>query len=145
MQPSEVFLSHSDRNRDAASQLVEVLTRHGVPVWYSRKDILGAQQWHDEIGAALARCDWFLLLLSPAAVHSAWVKHELMYVLRVDRYQGRIVPLIYEKCDHAALSWTLGGLQMLDLSDDFGRGCRELLRIWGIGYRELSSTQQGPT
>jgi hypothetical protein len=38
-----------------------------------------AQQWHDEIGAALRRCDWFVLVLSPHTVESIWVKRELLF------------------------------------------------------------------
>jgi hypothetical protein len=72
--PREVFLSHVSGNRDMATRIAGTLRRHGVPVWYSVSDIRGAQQWHDEIGAALRRCDWFLLLLSPSSVESMWVK-----------------------------------------------------------------------
>ncbi len=74
MLPTEVFLSHSSRDRDAASRIAEMLRPHGIPVWFSPVNILGAQQWHDEIGAALRRCDWFIVLLSPDAVSSKWVK-----------------------------------------------------------------------
>lgn len=61
--------------------MAEVLKRHGVPVWYSRVNIRGAQQRHDEIGAALRRCDWFAVLLSPHSVRSMWVKRELLFAL----------------------------------------------------------------
>jgi hypothetical protein len=70
MRPAEAFLSHASADRQFASELAEILRRHGLPVWYSETDIRGAQQWHDEIGAALGRCDWFLLVLTPAAVES---------------------------------------------------------------------------
>ncbi len=70
MLPTELFLSHSDRNRAVAERIVDTLVRHGVPVWYSRRNLIGARQWHDEIGRALHRCDWFAILLSPAAVDS---------------------------------------------------------------------------
>lgn len=134
MPPTEVFLSHSAHDRNIASQIAEVLRRHGVPVFYSPHNIIGAQEWHDEIGAALARCDWFLLLLSPESVTSEWVKRELMYALiKKDRYKGRIVPVLLRDCDLEALSWTLPALQRVDLTRDFEEGCRALLRIWGIG------------
>ena len=68
--PNEVFVSHSSMDRPFVNRLVDVLRRHGVPVWYSEANIQGAQQWHDEIGAALRRCDWFVLVLSPDAVAS---------------------------------------------------------------------------
>jgi hypothetical protein len=57
MLPQEVFLSHSDRDRPFVTELADMMRHHGIPVWYSRTNILGAQQWHDEIGAALRRCE----------------------------------------------------------------------------------------
>jgi hypothetical protein len=135
MHPAEVFLSHSSQDRDMASRVAEILRAHGVPVWFSQTDIVGAQQWHDEIGAALDRCDWFLVLLSPDAVLSKWVKRELLFALNNDRYQDRIVPIRYRDCDFKQLSWTLDQAETVDLSGEFDTGCRELLRIWGIGLR----------
>ena len=38
--------------------------------------------------------DWFLLVLSPQSVRSAWVKHELVYALQASRYRGRIIPVL---------------------------------------------------
>src|SRR5207302_5970780 len=80
--PQEVFLSHSSKDREIASRIADVLRDRGVPVWYSETNLRGAQQWHDEIGQALKRCDWFLLILSKPATRSKWVKRELMYALR---------------------------------------------------------------
>ena len=134
MIPKEVFLSHSSENRDAASDLAEVLRVHGVPVWYSTTNIRGAQQWHDEIGRALRRCDWFLILLSRAAVVSPWVKRELMYALNHSQYEDHILPVIIEQCAHESLSWTLEGFQMVKLFNNNDEELRELLGTWGLGY-----------
>lgn len=136
--PIEVFLSHSSKDADTADQIAKVLQRHGVPVFYSPTNILGAQQWHDEIGAALQRADWFVILLSPHAVKSKWVKHELMYALLNNQFDERIVPLTLKKCDHAKLSWTLPAYQFIDFSKEFDTGCRELLCLWGIGLKAPS-------
>lgn len=132
--PDEVFLSHSSADRPFAKRLAATLRRHRVPVWYSDTNIQGAQQWHDEIGAALVRCDWFVVALSPNAVKSKWVKRELLFALQQDRFDGRIAPVIYQPCSHMQLSWTLSQIQMIDFSDDFDRGCRDLLRIRGLGF-----------
>ena len=80
MPPQEIFLSHSDRDRTFVARLAETLRRHGLPVWYSSTDMVGAQQWHDEIGSALR-------------------------------------------------------LQMIDFTQDFEQGARELMRVWELGYR----------
>jgi hypothetical protein len=41
----EVFLSHANRDRRLANQVVRILRRHRVRVWYSKTHILGVQQW----------------------------------------------------------------------------------------------------
>lgn len=135
MLPNELFLSHAAADRKIASHLVDTLRRHNVPTWYSPTDIIGAQQWHDEIGAALARCDWFALVLTPQSVGSMWVKRELTFALRQNRYENRIVPLLYELCDVEGLSWVLPSLQIIDCHTELEEGYRQLLRLWGIGYR----------
>ncbi len=135
MLPKEVFLSHSDKDRKFAVTLVRALQRNGVPVWYSRKNIVGAQQWHSEIGAALDRCDWFAVIVSPNSVQSTWVQRELTFALNEKRYINRIVPLLYQSCDYKPLSWTLAGFQMVDFTKTFAAGCRALLRVWGLGYQ----------
>lgn len=133
--PSELFISHSSQDHEFVLELVEVLRRHGILVWFSRTNILGAQQWHDEIGAALERCDWFLVVLSPASVESIWVKRELVFALQQDRYADKIIPVLYRPCDPARLSWVLPGYQMVDFQYDFDNACRDLLRIWGSRYQ----------
>ena len=133
--PREAFLSHAADDREIAERLTRVLAAHNVPVWYSQRSVVGAQQWHDEIGAALARCDWFLLLLSPNSVRSKWVKRELLYALQDEGYDGRILPLLFRSCDVAGLSWVISQFQMVSFSGDFETGCRSLLRVWGLGLR----------
>lgn len=146
-QPTEIFLSHSSHDRLFADRIGEVLTAHGLPHWYSRRDILGAQQWHDEIGKALERCDWFILILSPASVSSVWVKRELTHVLDERSYDEHIVVIDYQPAEPKKLSWTLRSFQWIDFQHDFADGFRDLLRIWGRGLRPSlpSSARGGPS
>lgn len=134
MTPKEVFLSHSAKNKASASALVKTLRNHGVPIWYSPTTIRGAQQWHDEIGKALRRCDWFLVLLSQASVCSKWVKMELSYALNHSQYDDHILPIQIEDCDPEQLSWTLGMFQMVQLNGKSDDGYTEILKAWGLGF-----------
>lgn len=127
-----MFLSHSSRDHLFAKWLKHELQRHGVPVWYSETHIVGAQQWHDEIGQALHRCDWFLLILSPSSTRSMWVKRELLFALENAHFNKRIIPLVYRPCDMKKLSWTLSSMQHIDFSQTRATGLNELLRIWGL-------------
>jgi hypothetical protein len=129
--PEELFLSHSSEDRRLAGSLAKRLQARGVAVWYSRRQLVGAQQWHDEIGKALHRCDWFALLLTPAAVWSRWVKRELLFALNDRRYEDRIVPILARPCRWERLSWTLDALQFVDF-EDAAVGYRRLLQTWGL-------------
>src|ERR1700687_3962455 len=126
----EVFLSHASQDHAKASRLRKLLVGNGVPVWFSPHHIRGAQQWQDEIGQALARCTWFMVLLTPFAVKSMWVKRELSYALIEKRYKDRIIPLLFKKCDFRALSWTLPQFQLIDFTRDYQNALAHLLRIW---------------
>ena len=74
----EVFLSHSGRDRGFVVRLARVLKTHKIKYWYSETHIVAAKQRHDEIGDALSRCDWFIVVLTPDSVRSQWVKRELL-------------------------------------------------------------------
>src|SRR5260370_35512002 len=143
MLPKEIFLSHSDKDRMFATAIAEEIRRHGIPVWYSRTNIVGAQEWHDEIGLALERCDWFVIVLSTHAVNSTWVKNELLFALSHHRYRKRIVPLLYQTCRYEKLSWTLPSFQIIDFRQSLKDGYRELLRVWGVGYRPKKTRKRG--
>jgi len=133
--PREAFLSHADADRAFVRRLAKAMRKHRMGAWFSKAHILSGEQWHDKIGDALDRCDWFLLVLSPNAVKSKWVKHELLYALREDRYNERIVPIVRRKCKYRQLSWTLQGFQFVDFTHGFASGCRDLFRRWGIEFR----------
>jgi hypothetical protein len=134
MNPKEVFLSHSSKNRADAAMLAETLRNHGVPVWYSSTNIRNAQQWIDEIGNALKRCDWFVVLLTKASVSAKWVKWELSYALTHSQYDNQILPVKAGNCKYEDLSWTLGAIQMVKFRGGHNQAFRDILATWGIGF-----------
>jgi hypothetical protein len=133
MIPKEVFLSHSSVNRAVATVVAQTLRDHGIPVWFSSTNIRTAQLWQDEIGRALQRCDWFLVLVSTAAIESTWVKRELAYALSHSQYNDHIIPVMIENCDYEKLSWTLGVFQMANLNTSSEIAYRQMLQAWGVG------------
>lgn len=134
MKPKEVFLSHSSKNRADVEMLAETLRNHGVPIWYSSTNIKSAQQWLDEIGNALKRCDWFLVLLTKASVGSKWVKREFSYALTHSQYDNHILPVKAGNCKYEDLSWTLVEIQMVKFKGGHKQAFSEILATWGIGF-----------
>jgi hypothetical protein len=131
----EVFLSHSSRDRHFVKRLAGTLRQYKMRYWYSTAHIVGAEQWHDAIGRALARCDWFVIILSPDAVSSTWVKRELLFALSHNRYNGRIIPLLLRPCQYSRLSWTLDAFQFVDFTKGTEIGWQQLLRIWRLQHK----------
>ena len=69
------------------------------------------------------------------SVASMWVKRELIFALQQNRFENRIVPLLWQACDFDRLSWVLPSFQIIDFQRTFEDGCRDLLRLWGLGYQ----------
>jgi hypothetical protein len=133
--PKEVFLCHSSLDWEIANKIAELLRRHGVPYGHGPSSIRGAQQWHDEVGDALERCDWFVILLSPDSIKSKWVKRELIFALDEEHYEKCIIPAVIRVGNYRRFGWSCRSYQFVDFTEDFEKGCRALLRIWGIGYQ----------
>ena len=109
-------------------------------MWYSATAIHGSQEWHNEIGRALASCEWFILLATKAACTKPakkpwWVQREVLYALGDKRYEGKIVPLLCEKANLSKLSWFLPQIEYVDFRRDYHEGCRRLLQTWKKVYR----------
>jgi hypothetical protein len=137
--PAEVFLSHSTKDKRFLKRLASVLRHHGLTVWFSEHGIRGAAQWHDEIGAALARCYWLIVIGSRARLASRWVKREVTHAIEEPRFDGRIIPLRISVCQAKDLSWVLPQIQTIDFIGRFDDACRELLALWGISYQKEPS------
>ena len=80
--PVRIFLSHASADRRFVERLAGILDSRKLSYWYSQRHVVGAQEWHNEIGKALGRCNWLVLVLTPAATKSKWVKHELLFAPR---------------------------------------------------------------
>jgi hypothetical protein len=79
-----------------------------------------------------------MLVLSPQAVKSLWVKRELLYALQEKRFENRIVPVLYKDCRYKRLSWTLDALQIIPFTAGFDDGCAQLLRVKGLHAKPVS-------
>ena len=130
-----VFLSHHHSDARFAVRLSLKLRAYGLTVWYAPHAIKGAQEWEREIGAALRRSNWFLIVLSPKAIRSEWVYRELLYALNTRRYNRRITPVIYRPCNPLKLSFAFAGIQRVSFTRGAAAGFRDLLAVWELEFR----------
>jgi adenylate cyclase len=111
-----VFVSFSQGDRDlVARQLLEPLKKRGLDVFSFAESIPPAADWHRLIEEQLERCDWFVVVVSPNAIESEWVRGEVASALGRKNLDRRIVPITVKGADISKVDLRLGLLQGLAL------------------------------
>lgn len=127
-EPATIFVSHSTQDRKWVEQeIVRLLEDNNFNVWYSKSSIKTASQWEREILRGMESSDWFLLVVSPRAAGSEWVKDELNWSLY--HRPTRIIPVIMEESNLWEFHIRLPRIQHIDFSRDSEYARRELLKM----------------
>lgn len=107
--PPDLFLSYAREDRDTAQLLAHALGEEGFSVWWDR-EIHGGSDFTEEIAAKLHAARRVIVLWSPTAVASSFVRDESARA----RDAGKLLPVRIEAAD---LPLGFGQLQTLDLID----------------------------
>lgn len=106
-----IFLSYSRTDWDVfVSNFANQLTSSGYNIWVDQQFLLGGSNWMDSVGEALNRCRLLLLVVSPEALASKYVKMEYRYFINHDK---TVLPIIHKS---AALPFELSATQHVDFS-----------------------------
>ena len=107
--PPDLFLSYAREDRATAQQLAHALGEEGFAVWWDR-EIRGGSDFTEEIAANLRAARRVIVLWSPKAVESSFVRDESARA----RDAGKLLPLRIAEVD---LPLGFGQIQTLDLID----------------------------
>jgi hypothetical protein len=91
---SDIFISYSREDLDAALRLAGELERQGWSVFWDRT-IPAGKSWRDVIGAALDNARCVVVLWSRASIKSDWVLEEADY----GRQRQILLPLLIERVE----------------------------------------------
>lgn len=134
MSIGKVFVSHSSQDKPFVERLVSDLAANSIPVWYDKLDLGVGDSVPGSINDGLERCRYFLIVLSPAALASAWVKEELNAGLMKQVILGGkfLLPVLYKDC---LLPPLLAHRRFADFRADYDSGLATLLAVWGMDSR----------
>jgi hypothetical protein len=121
----KVFLSYADSERKLARELAERLVGAGIRVWWDDAEISAGENWAGAIQLALQEADALVVLLSPDAVRSRWVRREVDYALATPRFAHRIVPVQVKPTPDAP--WFLQSLPSVRATRDLDQVAREIV------------------
>jgi tetratricopeptide (TPR) repeat protein len=105
MSSGSVFVSHTSKDDSFVAELRRELQRHGVEVWVDSREMAGGDPLDADVRAAIEAATAFVVVLSPAAVGSAWVAREIRHAVKTrKRNEGyRVVPLLLPGIEPKAL------------------------------------------
>jgi hypothetical protein len=135
----QVFISHSSQDKAFVEKLVADLSASAIPVWYDKLDLGVGDSVPGRINDGLTKSRYFLIVLSPAALNSAWVREELNAGLMKQVTLGGtfVIPVLYKDCQVPPL---LAHRRYADFRTDYATGLSDLLSVWGKDGQACSMT-----
>ena len=118
----QVFISHSSKDALVARRLAHRLSEAGFNVWLPEDEILPGDNWAKKIGQALEDSELMVVLVTPHAFESEWLKEDIQYALTAQHYKGRLIP-VFLGTEHESLPnapWILRKLNPVRLKEDTG-------------------------
>jgi len=93
----KIFVSHSHKDQIACQALVDALRGAGADVWYDEHS-MGSGKLMEVVERELRARPVFVVILSPAALTSEWVRDESSWAYRLYKRDSRriILPVLVE-------------------------------------------------
>ncbi|TEU18356.1 MAG: TIR domain-containing protein [Anaerolineales bacterium] len=144
---STVFISHATTDAEFAHRLADDLQRLGVQVWIAPESIRPGESWVRAIERGLAESSHMVVVLTPAALESPWVKKETeVAIARERRGLIQVIPLALD-----VQPWEvpplLSSYQMVSFRPDYDVGLSHLADILSVRVTPLepvSPPRRGP-
>ena len=111
----KVFISHADADEAFVEKIAAGLEEAGFEAWDASREILPGDNWADKTSRALQEA--MVVLLSPDALRSSWVRREIEYALGEQSYRKRLIPVLAEELDEEEIPWILRHLPMIQLGE----------------------------
>jgi hypothetical protein len=127
----KVFLSYSEADEKLVEpfrkELREAWSRQGgeLSVWNPASDITSGDNWALKHGRALETADAVVILLSPKAVKSDWVKSEIDFALGNPRFRHKVIGVLLRPTQK--VPWILEQLPLIKASSDPSQTARKVV------------------
>ncbi len=128
----DVFLSHSNDDKNWVSKLKADLLRYGVSVWLDKDELRPGSLSAKALEQALDNCRAVALIISPAAITSGWVEEEYYRALDLAQDKQVRLQLIPVILGEAKLPGFLQNRTPIDFQVEtlYAEKVRDL--VWGI-------------
>lgn len=120
------FMSYSRDDASLQKRIITELRQRGINVWVDTERLIpGSPAWEREIERAIRSASGIIVLLSPDANNSEWVRREISFA---EQNQKRIFPVLIRGDEDDSIPLRLSNHQRVDLRRNFVDGLDELER-----------------
>src|SRR5215216_2000209 len=121
---SYFFMSYSREDVNLQKNIIAGLRQRGVKAWVDIENLIpGSPAWEREIERAIRGAAGLIVLLSPDANNSEWVRREISFA---EQNEKRIFPVLIHGDEDDSIPLRLSNHQRVDLRRNFGDGLDSL-------------------
>lgn len=107
----KVFISSAASEAPLARRLADLLHAAGIDVSSPSLDALPGANIAAQLGRALNQAEAVVVLVSPAAMKSSSVRHEIQFALGEERFKDRLIPVMAKDTPAESIPWILQELE----------------------------------
>lgn len=112
----KTFVSYAHADEAKANESVDFLRLHYVDFFLAHRSMKGGY-FKEQIQSEIRDCHKFIVLISPAALESQWVRDEVQWAMECEHLRGNILPVLIEPTpDWKTLHEHIERLQLFDLT-----------------------------
>ena len=120
-----IFISYSRRDDEVMRRIAFFLRDQGFKVWVDNEKLIsGTPAWEESIENAIKNAFAVIVILSPEAKSSEWVRREIACA---DQYQKRVFPVLVKGDEDESLPIRLITRQYIDMRGDETLGLNTLM------------------
>ena len=120
----KVFLSYAPSERELAMSLASRLTREGFDVWSFDRKVRFGENYARKVGKALEKSRAMIVLISPEAVESRSVSHEIGFAIGSLNYEHRLIPVVVRPTND--MPWVLKNMEIVNDGADWDKACEQI-------------------
>jgi hypothetical protein len=116
----KVFISHAHTDKPLVKKVAAVLKDAGLEVWDDTREIRPGDNWADKVAQVLQESEAMVVLLTPDALRSSWVRRDIEYALGEPSYRKRVIPVLVgdpKELSKEDVPWILRHLRMIKLTE----------------------------
>lgn len=122
------FISYSYKDSEVADRIANQLNQANISIFQDKLSLQAGSSISNTIRSELSTSDYLILLLSPEALESNWVTHELEYAIGKD-WRERAITVIPIKVKPCKIPSYIASWSLIDATRNLDNAIKKLIEL----------------